>query len=159
MLFIPNAFKTSQHLVGLFFLFFIASCGNDDGEAVNSPNNPDDSGSDKYGMSLIWSDEFDYDGSVDNLKWHHQVIPIAGSSWANGEVQHYTNRTQNSFVSDGTLKIVAKKEQYQFNGITKSYTSARLNSKFTFQYGRIDIKQKKRKKSGDTGPYGRVGNL
>lgn len=142
MLFIPNAFKTSQHLVGLFFLFFIASCGNDDGEAVNSPNNPDDSGSDKYGMSLIWSDEFDYDGSVDNLKWHHQVIPIAGSSWANGEVQHYTNRIQNSFVSDGTLKIVAKKEQYQFNGITKSYTSARLNSKFTFQYGRIDISAK-----------------
>lgn len=142
MLFIPNAFKTSQHLVGLFFLFFIASCGNDDGEAVNSPNNPDDSGSDKYGMSLIWSDEFDYDGSVDNLKWHHQVIPIAGSSWANGEVQHYTNSTQNSFVSDGTLKIVAKKEQYQFNGNTKSYTSARLNSKFTFQYGRIDISAK-----------------
>lgn len=142
MLFIPNAFKTSQHLVGLFFLFFIASCGNDDGEAVNSPNNPDDSGSGKYGMSLIWSDEFDYDGSVDNLKWHHQVIPIAGSSWANGEVQHYTNRIQNSFVSDGTLKIVAKKEQYQFNGITKSYTSARLNSKFTFQYGRIDISAK-----------------
>jgi hypothetical protein len=123
MLFAPDAFKTRQHLVGLFFLFFIASCGNDDGEAVNSSNNPDDSASDKYGMSLIWSDEFDYDGSVDNLKWHHQVIPIMGSSWANGEVQHYTDRTQNSFVSDGTLKIVAKKEQYQFNGNTKSYTS------------------------------------
>ena len=142
MLFASDAFKTSQHLVGLFFLFFIASCGNDDGEAVNSSNNPDDSASDKYGMSLIWSDEFDYDGSVDNLKWHHQVIPIMGSSWANGEVQHYTNREENSYVSDGTLKIVAKKEQYNYNGNTKSYTSARLNTKYAFQYGRIDISAK-----------------
>ena len=40
-----------------------------------------------------------------------------GSSWANGEVQHYTNREENSYVSDGTLKIVAKKEQYNFEGI------------------------------------------
>ena len=61
---------------------------------------------------------------------------------ANGEQQHYTDRLDNSYVSDGTLKIVAKKEQYIFRGITKNYTSARLNSKYAFKYGRVDIRAK-----------------
>jgi beta-glucanase (GH16 family) len=94
------------------------------------------------GMTLVWADEFDYEGRVDPDRWHHQVIPISGDNWANNEVQHYTNRTTNSYVSDGTLKIVAKRESYQFNGVTKDFTSARLNSKFVFQYGRVDIRAK-----------------
>lgn len=92
------------------------------------------------GLELVWADEFDVDGPVDPSKWHHQVIPIIGDSWANNEVQHYTDRTDNSYVSDGTLKIVAKREDYTFQGVTKSYTSARLNSTFVFQYGRVDIR-------------------
>lgn len=96
----------------------------------------------KYGMTLVWADEFNYEGAVDVNKWHHQVIPIAGNNWANNEEQHYTDRTDNSYVSDGTLKIVAKKENYQFRGITKNYTSARLNSKYIFKYGRVDISAK-----------------
>ena len=96
----------------------------------------------KYGMTLVWADEFDDEGAVDPNKWHHQVIPIFGDSWANGEVQHYTDRTDNSYVSDGTLKIVAKKEIYLFRGVTKNYTSARLNSKYIFKYGRVDISAK-----------------
>ncbi|UCC24412.1 MAG: glycoside hydrolase family 16 protein [Gemmatimonadales bacterium] len=93
-------------------------------------------------MTLVWADEFDYEGPVDPEKWHHQVIPISGDSWANNEVQHYTDRTDNSYVSDGTLKIVAKRETYQFEGVTKNYTSARLNSIFVFKYGRVDIRAK-----------------
>jgi beta-glucanase (GH16 family) len=92
------------------------------------------------GMPLVWADEFDYEGSVDPNRWHHQIIPIAGDRWANNEVQHYTNRTVNSYVSDGALKIIAKRESYQFDGVTKNYTSARLNSKFAFRYGRVDIR-------------------
>ena len=92
---------------------------------------------------LVWSDEFNYSGSVDSNKWHHQVIPIINNTdWANGEVQHYTDRITNSYVSNGTLKIKAIKENYTYNGVTKSYTSARLNSKFAFKYGRIDVRAK-----------------
>jgi beta-glucanase (GH16 family) len=91
------------------------------------------------GMTLVWADEFDYEGSVDPNRWHHQVIPISGNGWANNEVQHYTDRTDNSHVSGGTLRIIAKRESYPFEGITKNYTSARLNSKFVFKYGRVDI--------------------
>lgn len=92
--------------------------------------------------TVVWADEFDYEGALDSDKWHHQVIPILGDSWANSEVQHYTDRTDNSFVSEGTLKIVALKEDYTYQGTTKSYTSARLNSKFAFQYGRIEVRAK-----------------
>ena len=92
---------------------------------------------------LVWSDEFNYTGAVDSNKWHHQVIPIINNTdWANNEEQHYTDRIENSYVSDGTLKIKAIKENYTYNGVTKSYTSARLNSKFAFKYGRIDVRAK-----------------
>ncbi|MCE2613112.1 glycoside hydrolase family 16 protein [Flavobacteriaceae bacterium D16] len=94
--------------------------------------------------NLVFADEFDYDGSPNPAKWHHQTIPIIGDSWANGEQQHYTTRIENSYVSNGTLKIKAIKEDYteSTTGSTKSYTSARLNSKFAFQYGRVEVKAK-----------------
>ena len=91
---------------------------------------------------LVFADEFDYEGSPDPTKWHHQVIPILGDSWANGELQHYTARIENSYVSSGTLKIKAIKENYTYSNITKSYTSARLNSKFAFTYGRVEVRAK-----------------
>lgn len=92
--------------------------------------------------TLVFSDEFDYDGALDVSKWHQQTVPIVGENWANGELQHYTDRIENSFVSDGTLKIKAIKEDYTSNGTTKSYTSARLNSKFAFRYGRVEVRAK-----------------
>lgn len=91
---------------------------------------------------LVWSDEFDSDGAVNSSNWHHQTQLPAGGNWFNGEVQHYTNQISNSFVNAGILNITAKKEPYTDQGITKQYTSARLNSKFAFLYGRIDIRAK-----------------
>lgn len=99
-------------------------------------------------LSLVWSDEFDYEGPVDPSKWHHQVIPIIGDNWANGEVQHYTDRTDNSYVSGGTLRIVARREDFTFRGVTKEFTSARLNSTFVFTYGRVDIRARLPAESG-----------
>ena len=92
---------------------------------------------------LAWSDEFNGSGGpISSVNWFHQTQLPNGSSWYNGEIQHYTNRTENSYVSNGTLKIVAKKETYTNQGRTKQYTSARLNSKYAFGYGRIEIKAK-----------------
>ncbi|NNT72861.1 family 16 glycosylhydrolase [Flavobacterium sp. IMCC34852] len=92
--------------------------------------------------NLVWSDEFDNNGAVNSSKWHHQTQLPAGGSWFNGEVQHYTDQLTNSFVNSGFLNIVAKKEPYTSQGITKQYTSARLNSKFSFLYGRVDVRAK-----------------
>lgn len=91
---------------------------------------------------LVWSDEFNTNGAVNSTNWFHQTQLPAGGSWFNNEVQHYTNQLTNSFVNGGFLNIVAKKEPYTDQGITKQYTSARLNSKFAFKYGRVDVRAK-----------------
>ncbi len=93
---------------------------------------------------LVWSDEFDSNGitSINATKWHHQTqIPIGGN-WHNGEQQHYTNLPTNSFVENGVLKIVAKRQVFDNQGVIKQFTSARLNSKFAYTYGRVDIRAK-----------------
>ena len=79
---------------------------------------------------------------IDNNKWFHQTQLPNGNAWFNDEQQHYTNRIDNAFTSNGTLKIVAKKERYTDQGKTKQYTSARLNSKFAFKYGRVEVRAK-----------------
>ena len=104
---------------------------------------------------IVWSDEFNDDGRiyksgninpVDDEKWYHQtILPVGypnGYNWYNSEQQHYTNRTVNSYVSDGTLKIVAKAEDFTDQGHTKQFTSARLNSKFAFTYGKVEVRAK-----------------
>jgi len=91
---------------------------------------------------LSWSDDFNGSGAIDSSKWHHQTLLPAGGSWFNGEVQHYTNRQANSYVSNGYLHIIAQKESFTEQGVTKQYTSARLNSKFAFQYGKIEVRAK-----------------
>lgn len=89
---------------------------------------------------LVWSDEFNGNGQIDTSKWFHQTqLPINGS-WYNGEIQHYTNRLANSFVNNGALHISAKKENFTNQGHTKTHTSARLNSKFAFTYGRVEVR-------------------
>jgi beta-glucanase (GH16 family) len=92
--------------------------------------------------TLVFSDEFEYEGSPAIEKWHHQVIGPNNGSWYNGEAQHYTARIENSYVSDGTLKIKAISEAYTSGGVSKSYTSARLNSKYAFTYGRVEVRAK-----------------
>ncbi|WP_299276634.1 family 16 glycosylhydrolase [uncultured Psychroserpens sp.] len=109
----------------------------DDGTEPGDPN-----ALDVIYEDLVWADEFDIDGAIDASKWFHQTQLPAGGSWFNGEEQHYTNRIENSFVSNGFLNIVAIKENFSDQGETKAYTSARLNSKFAFTYGRIDVRAK-----------------
>ena len=91
---------------------------------------------------LVWSDEFNIDGAIDSDKWFHQTQLPAGGGWYNNEAQHYTNRLENSYVSGGNLNLVAIKETFTDQGRTKEYTSARLNSKVAFQYGRMEIRAK-----------------
>ena len=111
------------------------------GNPVGAIDNSEDI-TDYSGLTLVWNDEFNYSGAPLDSKWHLQYIPIFGGGWANNEEQHYTDRRDNSYVSDGTLKIVAKRESYIYAGSRKNYTSARLNSKFDMQYGRIDVSAK-----------------
>lgn len=88
------------------------------------------------GYSLVWQDEFNGTG-IDPNVWIHET---GNNGWGNNELQNYTARPENSFVSNGKLVIEARKED--FGG--SAYTSARMITKGLkeFQYGRIDIRAK-----------------
>jgi beta-glucanase (GH16 family) len=88
-------------------------------------------------FGLVWSDEFNTPGAPDPSKWTYD---IGGGGWGNNELENYTSRSSNVYVSNGTLKIVANKESYQGS----NYTSARMKTQglYSFQYGRIDVMAK-----------------
>jgi beta-glucanase (GH16 family) len=92
--------------------------------------------------SLVWSDEFEREGVLNTNKWHHQTQLPPGGSWWGGLIQHYTDRITNTYVEDGYLHLVAKKEHFKDQEEIKQYTSARLNSKFAFKYGKIEVRAK-----------------
>ena len=85
------------------------------------PNTSDPNAPDPVYDYLVWSDEFDIPGDINNANWHRQTqVIIPGVGWANNEEQHYTNRIDNSFVDNsGALNIVAKRETFNSQGITK----------------------------------------
>ena len=83
------------------------------------------------GKTLVWSDEFD--GEAINLdNWTYD---LGGHGWGNQELQVYTNSSDNAYVANGNLMIVAEDEG-------SHYTSARLKSigLQEFQYGRVDVR-------------------
>ena len=92
--------------------------------------------------TLVWSDEFNGNGAINSENWFHQTQLPPGGIWWGGLIQHYTNREDNSHLKNGYLNLVAKKEIFNDQGEIKQYTSARLNSKFAFTYGRVEVKAK-----------------
>lgn len=90
-------------------------------------------------LSLVWSDEFNTPGAPDPAKWGYD-IGTGSNGWGNNELQYYTNRAENASVSNGTLKITAKREN--FNNM--AFTSARLltKNKFSTRYGKIEVRAK-----------------
>lgn len=89
---------------------------------------------------LIWSDDFSGPaGSPPNPdKW--QAV-TGGGGWGNQELESYTARPSNvSLDGAGHLAITAQHETYTgADGITRQYTSARLQTKglFATAYGQI----------------------
>jgi beta-glucanase (GH16 family) len=88
------------------------------------------------GWKLVWNDEFN-GNAVDMTKWEYEVN---GNGGGNNELQYYTARDSNSFVTNGTLVIQALKEVY----LGKQYTSARIRTrgKGDWKYGRFEIRAK-----------------
>jgi hypothetical protein len=84
--------------------------------------------------TLAWEDDFNTDGAPDATKWTYD---LGAGGWGNGELQTYTNDSENVIVENGSLKIKAK-----VNGA--AYTSARLKSQglYAFTYGRVEVRAK-----------------
>jgi len=85
------------------------------------------------GWQLFWSDEFN-GSSINTNNW---TFDIGGGGWGNSELEYYTSRPTNAFVTNGLLHIVARKESY----LGSSYTSARLKTLglFSQTYGRFEF--------------------
>jgi len=93
---------------------------------------------------LVWSDEFNgpNGSAVDASKW---VSETGGGGWGNNELEYYTNRLDNASQQDGNLVIKVLQEKYTgADGVTRSYTSARLKTlgKFSQTYGRFEARIK-----------------
>jgi len=63
---------------------------------------------------------------------------VTGGGWGNNESQYYTDDPNNVRVEDGKLIIEAKKESYR----GAEYTSARIKTKKSWKYGRLEIRAK-----------------
>ncbi|MEI9961195.1 MAG: glycoside hydrolase family 16 protein [Limisphaerales bacterium] len=91
-----------------------------------------------YGQGkLVWSDEFD-GTSINTNHWKFETGNHNG--WGNNELEYYTGRSTNAYVSNGVLHIVARQEST--NGF--AYTSARMKSQglFAWKYGRCEFRAK-----------------
>ncbi len=100
------------------FSLTFTSCGS---ESSDSP--------DENEWTLTGQDEFDGD-SLNLDYWNFETGNgyWKDDGWGNDELQYYTGYKENLSVSDGTLKITARKEDYKgFN-----YTSARIHTQNKF---------------------------
>jgi len=107
------------------------------------------------GWEVLWIDRFD-GGGVDWNNWTAQT-----QANFNNEVQCYTDDdsspTRNYEVSDGTLKIIARRGSIECPGLggqTRSWTSGRLNSKDKreFLFGRVEARIRFHDLEGGTWP-------
>ncbi len=85
---------------------------------------------------LVWSDEFETDGPVDNTKWSFQT---GGNGWGNNELEYYTDG-DNAEIKNGKLLITARAEK--LGG--REVTSARVTTKGKgdWLYGKIAVRSK-----------------
>jgi len=85
------------------------------------------------GYRLVWADEFNASVQLDGDKWKsvHR-----GDGFGNNEWQYCTNREKNAWMSDGTLKIRAVREDFR----GKKYTSAKLETIDSWLYGKFSVR-------------------
>lgn len=162
-----NNLFNPRKVLGLCIVFALASlvgCGGGGGggqKSSSSSSVPASSSSSSNASvipgewALVWSDEFDETEGLDTTKWSFEKNCSGGG---NSELQCYTDRTDNAYLADGYLHIVAKKESFSGQAkqdddpgyvesdtsATREYTSARLRTKNKgdWTYGRVDVRAK-----------------
>ena len=110
----------------------LMGCSDNDADEVN----------DRF-PNLVFSDEFDVDGSINTDLWSFDIGTGAEQGipgWGNQELQYYTDRPENIRVEDGMLHIIARRESYQGS----NYTSAKIltRGKFETTFGRFEARIK-----------------
>jgi beta-glucanase (GH16 family) len=130
------AFVAAAFLYLSFAAFSCSTATEESQPYISQPKAPQDLNW-QFESKPVWADEFNYTGQPDPEKWGYDT---GGTGWGNNELQFYTNNATNARVTDGVLKITARRESMD----GKEYTSARLvtKNKGDFLYGRFEIKAK-----------------
>ncbi len=145
MLKFMNSAKLKSYVLSVSVMLLVLSCGGDSDDSNPGPIDPGGNTPvvpDENFDELVWSDEFEVNGSPDSEKWTYDLgdgcPDLCG--WGNQEKQYYTDRVENVKVEDGLLKITALKESFEGS----NYTSTRLltQGKYEFTYGRLEVKAK-----------------
>jgi beta-glucanase (GH16 family) len=91
------------------------------------------SGGPQGNWNIVWSDEFN-GASINPKTWTFETGNNGG--WGNNELEYYTSSTQNAYVSNGLLHIVALKQSSD----GYDYTSARMKTEglYSAEYGRFE---------------------
>lgn len=94
------------------------------------------------GYSLAWADEFS-GSNLDSSSWECQKgvgQDVGLWEWGNQEKQYY--KAENASVSNGKLKIEAKREDTAYGSSTYRYTSARIRTagKVSFASGYVEAR-------------------
>lgn len=94
-------------------------------------------------LKLVWSDDFNGPAGSSPGPTRWQAVS-GGNGWGNDELESYTPRAANVALDGaGHLAITARREAYTGpDGVTRNYTSARIQSKGLFQirYGTIEAR-------------------
>ncbi|MGM9786348.1 MAG: family 16 glycosylhydrolase [Candidatus Cryptobacteroides sp.] len=127
----------------------LAGCMKEDPEYFKKPDwwtpAEEDAGSGEY--RLVWSDEFEAE-SEDGKDWTYPsndwIFETGGTGWGNGEAQYYVDKVHGdkvvSKVKDGNLVLAAYKLDAPLEG--KKYISARMTTKRSWTYGKIEMRAK-----------------
>ncbi len=153
-------------LLSLAFSTACVSCSGGGGSSSSTPTptaSPTEAGTPEPTgpWVLFWSDEFDGGSGtlVDATKW---VTETGGGGFGNNELQYYTNRAANASTNGaGSLAIQAIEEAYTGpDGVTRSYTSARLNTKGKFEqkHGKFEARLKITRGQGVWPAFWMLGN-
>jgi beta-glucanase (GH16 family) len=134
-----NKFGVALYFLTISFVLLFTSCSND--EEIGGCVFPES----LEAYSLVWEDEFEGE-EIDASKWTFEIGDgcdrgICG--WGNNELQWYTDRPENAYVSNGRLIMRARKEIPLYLN-EHLYTSARMvtKNKGDWKYGRIDVRAK-----------------
>jgi beta-glucanase (GH16 family) len=105
---------------------------------------PTDPSTPPTGWRLVWADEFTGD-SVNTSKW-----AVRNNTVGTNELS--IHRSSNVSVSNGVLRIQAKKERYSAGGTTREYTSGYLDTirKASWTYGRFEMRAKLPTRQGES---------
>ncbi len=126
-----------------------SGCMREDPDYFKKPDwytpGEEDEGTGEY--RLVWSDEFEEepeagkDWAEPSDSWSFET---GGSGWGNDEAQYYVDKAYGdkvvSKVQDGNLVITAYRLDTPLDG--KKYISARMTTKRSWTYGKIEMRAK-----------------